>query len=284
MRPDVVPLVVVALLLVTAGQPAPDRVELALGGEQRLDGGDAPLIVVGGTVAVPPDARTARPLYVVGGTLDVSGTVRADVVQLAGNLTLADGAVVTGELRALGGRRDVAPGSSVGTVTSLPLPGDESPTGGWEAFAVQTGLLALAGFLLARRRPELLANVGATATDHAVVSVVAGALTSLTLLALFVFMAFTLVLLPVSLLGLLGGVAVVAYAVVCLGDRLGRWALPGRGPVATAAGVVAVSLGLRALQWVPVAGALVSLAVLVGGVGAVLITYFGLRRFEPPAL
>jgi drug/metabolite transporter (DMT)-like permease len=119
---------------------------------------------------------------------------------------------------------------------------------------------------------------------HPLVSGTVGFLASVTLLSLFVFMGFTLVLIPVSLLGFVGLFLVSLYAYVSVGYLLGQ-RLPTEDPgTATAAGAVLFLVASRLLGLVPVVGDSLSIAVLVVAMGAVFVTYFGLREFHPPEL
>lgn len=279
MNPETIPLLLVALLLLTAGGDV-SRADVVFDGTHEA--GEAPLVVAGGVVTVSENATTPGPVYVVNGTLDVRGTVAGDLQQLGGNVTVADGARVGGTYRPVGGGRTVAPEADVTVQPVAPSPAP-SPLLGPSLFALQTAVLALAGFLLGRRRPALLETVGAAAQDHPAVSLTVGVLVGLSALSLAVFMAFTLVLLPVSLLGLLVGIVVTGYGVLALGHLLGEWF--GRFGIedqgwATALGVVALSVGLELLGFLPF-GDFAALLVVTTGLGAALVSYLGFRRFEP---
>ena len=281
MNLETVPLLLLAILLLTVGGDV-SRATVTFDGVSEAD--TDPLVVAGGTVTVPEDATTPGPIYVVDGTLDVQGRVGGDVVQLGGRVVAGPTARVDGVLDAFAGSRAVAPGASV-RVTSVDVSAGPSPVARALLFAVQTGVLAVAGYLLGRRRPDLLATVGTAVRDHPLVSVTVGALVSVSAIALLVFMAFTLVLIPVTVLGLLAGVAVTGYGVLALGylvgTRLGRFGL--EGGAATAAGVVAVSVAAELLSFVPFGDVLV-LLVGTAGIGAVLVTYLGFAPFEPVAI
>lgn len=283
MNPETLPLLLVAILLATAG--GAESVTLALGGDRPVaEFGDA-LVVADGTVTVPAAERVRGDLYVVGGSARVQGTVDGDVVQLDGNLTLGPNATVRGELQALGGRRTVASTASVDGLTVVdPVPREPSPVAGVGIVLTQAVVLGLAGFLLARRYPSLLGTVGTTVTAHPLVSGTVGTLVALTALALVVFMAFTLVLLPVSLLTLVAGLLTVGYGYVALGHVVGGRLPIDREPSATAAGAVVVVVTLAVLDWIPVVGALLAIGVTSVGLGATLLTYFGLQPFEPVSL
>lgn len=285
MEPESIPLVIVALLLISAGGTV-ERVDMLIDGNRQIDAGpNEAVVVAGGTGTVPAGERVEGSVYVVEGRARIDGTVTEDVVQLGGNVTMGETASVGGEYQFFAGNRSIAPGADVarrnvvGEVTPR-----SSPLADLVFFALQTAVLATAAFLIARRFPDVLDNVAAAAAEHPAVSTVVGLLSGVTFLALFVFMAFTLVLIPVSVAGIGAGILVVAYGQVCLGYLLGRQVYADRPPLAGAAGVVALSVAVELLGYVPYVGSLVNALLLVAGLGAVVITYFGLRRFEPPTL
>jgi hypothetical protein len=279
---DAVPMVVVALLLLSAGGADVDRTEVLFDGEHTVTDADGALLVAGGSVTVPAGATVEGPVYVTGGELTVAGRVVGDVTLLAGDLRVVDGGEVTGVLDALAGRPTVAAGASVGEVRTVDVtPGEPSPLARYGLLGLQVAVLAGAAALLGRRAPGALANVADSVTGHALLSGVAGLLAGLTLLVLFVYMAFTLLLLPVTVLGLLGLLVVAGYGYVALGYALGRHLPVERTDLASALGAGAVVLGVEALGRVPHVGGLLQLSVVVVGFGAVLLTYFGLREFEP---
>lgn len=285
MRPELVPLLLVAILMLSAGGADVDQARLVLDGDHAIEDLEYALLVGEGTVSVPEGGVVSGPVYVLGGEVTVDGTVEGDVVVLGGDLRLGETATVTGTLRALAGGADVAPGAAVAARTVVePTAGTGSPVASLVLLAVQSLALALGGGWLARRDPALLANVGDAITEHGLVSGTVGVLTAVSFLALFVFMAFTLVLIPVSLLGLAVGLVVVSYGYVAFGYLLGRRAGIERDWLAAAAGVVAFSVALALLGRVPVVGAPVALALTATGLGAVVVTYFGLREFEPVSL
>lgn len=288
MRPETVPLLVVALLLVSA-QPGVDTVTAVVDGSQALpDGADA-VVVAGGSVTVPADARVTTSVYVIDGSVTIEGTVEGRLVQLAGNVSVGSGGAVTGPYQVLGGDRRVAEGAAVEVEeVAEPVTRDRSPAESAVFLLLQAAGLAVVSFLLGRRAPDLLGTVADAVRHHPVVSGTVGLLASVTLLAVFVFMAFTIILIPVSLLGLAGGLVVYLYAYVALGYLVGR-SLPGdrlgeRPGVATAAGSILVLVASRLLARIPVIGETIPAVALVVAMGAVVVTYFGLREFEPPQL
>lgn len=225
-------------------------------------------------------------IYIIGGDAVVAGEVDGDVVQLAGNLTVPAGTTITGKLRLIAGEQVIASGASIGQRTDLPatVPVKRSPVEQVGYLAVQAFVLALVGWALARRNAVLLHNIGDSITEHSVVSGTVGLLASATGVALVVFMAITVLLLPVSLVGIIGGLVVSGYAYIAFGYLLGRRLPIERVERATAGGVVAFVILMEGLSRIPLAGAIVQLLLVLIGFGAVLITYFGLREFEPVEL
>ncbi|UPV76683.1 polymer-forming cytoskeletal protein (plasmid) [Halorussus limi] len=285
MRPELIPLLVVALLMLSAGGGEVDRVEILVDGDHTIDQLDHALIVGDATVTVPDTATVSGPIYVIAGDTRIRGTGDGDVVQLAGNLTVQEEAIIEGELRLVGGVRTIAPGAAIAERTSFePVPQESSPAARIVAFVLQSLVLGVSGFGLARWKPTLLANVGDSITDHVLVSGTVGLLASVTLLALFVFMAFTLILLPISVLGILVGLLVVGYSVVVYGFLVGQHLPFERPGLASAVGSVLFLGVLTVLPRIPIVGSWLGITLVTVGIGATLVTYFGLRRFEPVQL
>lgn len=279
---EVLPLLVLVVLLMSVSGVEPDQMRIVFDGEHAAVDVDDALVVAGGDVRVPEGRTATGTLYVIGGTATVSGTLDGDATVLAGNLTLPDGGVVTGELRTISGNVTVAPGASVGRRSSFDVaPQSRSRAAAASWLLVRVLVVALAAGLVARRAPVLLRNVGDAITAHGLVSGVVGAIAGSSMLVLFVYMAFTLILLPLSIVGLLVEVLLVVYAYLAYGYLVGRRLPLERVDLATGLGAGAFALGLELLGRVPLLGAAVQFVVIVVGLGAVLITYLGLREFEP---
>ncbi|MDZ7689432.1 MAG: polymer-forming cytoskeletal protein [Halobacteriales archaeon] len=282
MNPELIPLLIVALLMISAGGAEVQTAEVVMRGDHDMTEHRGALIVGDATVTVPADAEIPGPVYVIGGELRVRGTVTGDVTQLSGSLVAEDGAAIEGQLQHIGGREEIADGAVVGERATVEFaPAESGHVAKYAPVVLTTLALALSGAWLSRRRPKLLENVGTAAREHSLVSLTVGGLLSVTFLSVFVFMAFTLVLIPVSLLGLFVSALTVAYGVVSLGYLVGQRLDMSRTGLSTAVGVVAVVALLQVLGVVPVVGDIVAVAVLVTGLGAVVLTYFGLQRFEP---
>lgn len=279
---EVVPLLVLVLLLVAAGGADPEQMTVTFDGDRTVDAIEDVHVVAGGTTTIPANATVGGDVYSIGGTTRVEGTLDGDLVVLAGNVSVAANATVTGTVRSVGGSPSVSEGATVGGFDRFDPPSSgASPVQRLLTSLLQFVVLGGAGWLLASRAPVLLDTVGHAVTDHPIVSGVVGSLAALSLLVLFVYMAFTLLLLPVSLLGLLAQFLIVLYAQVVFGHLVGRRLPVERVQVATPLGVGVVIVAFELAGMVPYVGVVAQLVAVSVGFGAVLNTYFGLRRFEP---
>ena len=93
-----------------------------------------------------------------------------------------------------------------------------------------------------------------------------------------------MILLPVALMGMVGRLLMLGYGIVVLGYLVGRRVPSWRPGPATALGIVVVMVSLQLLGNIPVVGDLVIIGVLLGALGAVFLTYFGLKEFRPVTL
>lgn len=279
---EAIPLLVVVLLLVSIGGGDIQEMSVTFQGDNDVDALADVHVVAGGTTTVPGDATVDGDIYVIGGTAVVDGTVDGDVTVLNGNLSVHDGAAVTGTLQTYSGDAAVSADASVGRVSQFEAPTpSSSPAQQVGGFLLQFLVLGAFGWWLVERHPRLIENVGAAITEHALVSGVVGSLGATALLVLFVYMAFTLVLIPVAIIGLLAEFLVILYGQAVFGYLIGTRLPIERDGVATVAGIAAFLLVLEVLGGVPYLGAIAQLAVAVVGFGAVLNTYFGFQRFEP---
>lgn len=286
-------IILLALLLVACDDGVYSGT-LIFDGAHRFDGETAlpgDVLLRAGTADFAAGSQIAGSIYVVGGALALDGAVGGDVAVLDGRVTLGPNAQIGGDLR-LGGA-GVVEGVETAvirgeTISGLPLPEVETNASGWDSFARWLAgalLLAALGGLAAKAQPRPLYNVSDAATAHWPVAVALGLLALLTLPALLVMMAFTVVLLPLVLA--LGGAIFLALGlgIVALGQRLGAWLwAQRRWPAAPGWSSFAGTLLLMALFALPgVGGALFGVtAVLL--FGAVLLSRFGTRDYEPPPL
>jgi len=276
-----IPLLIAALLMAST-DPNIETVELVLNGTHQITEHRGALVVADAQVTVPSDEQVPGPIYVVGGELVVAGRISTDVIHLAGTVTVESGAEITGELQHIGGSQQVSASSQIGQRSSLgDSPAAGNPLVRIASLVFLTLTLAGVGRSLARRRISALHNVAGAISSHPIITFTVGTLLTLTFLSVFVFMAFTFILLPVAIVGLLAGAVTVAYGFIAWGDLIGRRLPVHRQDLSTAIGVVLAVAALQLLALLPLIGDLIALAVLLTGVGAVAVTYFGVASFTP---
>jgi hypothetical protein len=255
------------------------------------------LVVLDGDLVVARGALVRGSVVVLGGGVRLDGRIDGDVIALSGAVQLGAGAHVLGDLaaagdllRAPGARVDgrVSQGDAVPeTFAGLVRAGPSS----WPSVFGRAGLLALLGLLATRFAPAAVGRLREVVRRHALTAAALGALAFVVGSVLLVVMAFTVVLIPVSLAGLVVGLVTLMVGWSAVGIALGtglanRWrGSPSQGGasqrLAAALGVFAVVAALGALERSGWLGALVALGVTVVGLGAVLLTGFGTRRFVP---
>ena len=268
------------------------RAAVALEGDHRLEATEGHVLVVGGRVALPPEARVSGVVVVLGGALALDGAVTGDVFHLGGALELADGARVEGRLVAAGGELRIAQGATIvgGVIRDLEAASEllrPAPSVGERLarLAVQIALLALVALAMARWAPRTLDRSSEALAHHPVVAVSMGALSALVGLVLLVAMVTTVVLIPVALVGGVGFAVAIGFGWLAWGTLIGRalerrgW-VPGGAP-AVAIGTAAFAVAQGVVGAVPWIGGVLPLLASVAALGAVILTGFGVRRFVP---
>lgn len=259
------------------------------GGEVELDRDaviDGGVSLAGGRVVV--DGRVGQYLQIAAGSARLDGRIGGDVEASGGELTVGPGAVIDGTLTFRGPEPpEVAASAQVrGGVQHIPAKGDR------HALRAALGLAALvwlagwiiAGCVLLAIWPGFASSVTNTATQRFGLSLLGGFL-------LFVGMPVAIVLLAISLVGIpLGLFVLCAYLVLLpLGylasaTAIGDWLLPrirrGAG-IATRHRIfmlLGVLVALSLLTRVPVLGGILTLLVILTGMGSIVIAATGRYR------
>lgn len=268
---------------------------------ETLDGN---LVVFGGNAVLEQSSTVTGDVVIMGGNLDSNGTVKGNVVGLGGLVSLEETAVVEGDVTMIGAQLDRAQGARIqGQVISnlkAPLtftfPGGVqvprfdvsfSPVLNAAAFILKIFLWAALAVLLVLFLPDHTRRVTQTAIAQPLVAGGLGLLTVVVLPVLVLALAITILLIPVSLLVVaLAGLAWM-YGIIALGlevgDRLAQLMKREWAP-AVAAGVgtfmlILVLNGLR--EVVPCVGWVAPALAGMVGLGAVLLTRFGLQTYSP---
>ncbi len=271
------------------------RFTIVTGGALELAQGethDGTVVLLDGLVSVPAGASVAGPVVVLGGSLAVGGVIDGDVTALAGHVTLRGGALVAGDLR-IAGELDRHPEARVGGEVTLgaAVPAEladglRGEPAGWWATLLRIVALGLGAGLLARVFPRAARNVAHAAGRHPLVAGSLGLLSMVVLLVLVVVMAFTVVLIPVSLLAFALAAVTVVLGWFGLGTALGQALARRSGRSWTLArtatlGTMAFAALLAVIERIPFAWGLLPIVISAVGLGAVVLTGFGVRRFVP---
>lgn len=268
------------------------------------------LVVFGGSIAIEKDATINGAIVLFGGSLTLNGEVSKDVVVVGGAARLEANAHVRGNLVTFGaavsrdaGARvdgDVMNNPTRPAIPAMPVvPGiPEVPqvvTNGanplWNAMIVlgQSIILALLAMLIAMFLPMHMRRVADGAVAQPLMAFGMGLLTlvmfivTLVALGLFSILIITLFV-TIPLIAILS----IIFAAACvlgwlaLGMEVGvrisqmfkhEWPLP----LAAGVGVFSLNLVAQGVGFIPCIGGLLSAIIGFAGLGAVLMTRFGMR-------
>src|SRR5687768_353614 len=116
------PLFLLMTLLLTPASPAyaqgpnPGGGQVLFGRNYTLESGDTfegDLVVFGGNVTIEEDASLNGNLVVIGGTITSNGETKGDVVVVGGQVSLEESALVTGDVVTVGGQLTQAEGAKI---------------------------------------------------------------------------------------------------------------------------------------------------------------------------
>ena len=298
--------------------PNPGDGRVIFGNDFTLESGDTysgDLVVFGGNVTIEDEAELQGNLVIFGGTASSNGDVQGDVVIIGGQVNLDENAVVSGDVVTIGGQLDRAEGAEIGgeVVNNIP-PNVDFPNGqipsvpdfqmpnvvdvGFNPF-LEFGrvmgssiLMAFLGMLAALFFQDRLDRVSQAVVAQPLMTSSIGLLTIVVML----LVAITIILLPFVLLGLIPLAFAWLFGVISIGQEIGeRFAKALRQDWAP---VITTGLGTFALVFVVnsvhsmnnllpfMACVTWIIPALVGlvAIGAVVVTRFGARSIQSPAL
>jgi hypothetical protein len=113
--------ILLALLLMPTGSvyaqgPNPEGGQVIFGRDFTLESSDTfdgDLVVFGGNVTIEEDASLNGNLVVIGGTIKSNGETKGDVVVVGGQISLEEAALVTGDVVTVGGQVEQAEGAKI---------------------------------------------------------------------------------------------------------------------------------------------------------------------------
>lgn len=277
------------------------------------------LVVMGGVASLEKGSSVQGDVVLMGGTLTVDGLVEGDVNALGGLVTLGSSAHVQGDINTFSAQLKREEGARVdgelNTITTglfsvitpgslhlpdwegtppITLPFDvQSPDVGirlnplWDGlwWLIRSFIWAIMAVLIALFTPKAIGRAAHAAVSNPAASGGLGCLTILVAPLILILLAITICGLPISLIGLLVFWLAWVFGVIVLGAETGKrlalmlkwdWALPVSAGVGTF-GLTLVMNGIELI--VPCIGWLAPLFVGLIGLGAVLLTRFGTRRY-----
>jgi cytoskeletal protein CcmA (bactofilin family) len=313
------PFILLALLFVPtrsvqAQGPGPDGGgQVLFGTNFTLESGDTfdgDLVLLGGNVTIEEDAVLNGDLVVIGGTIRSDGETNGDVVVVGGQVRLEDSARVSGDVVTIGGQLDQAEGAEVeGDVVNNVAPNITFPRGRipptaipdlpgvppipnvpdvpvrnvnidffpFRTFVWIIGLPAFAMLLALFWQPQI------ERTGKAIIAqpLTIGAIGLLSVVVAAIL--FFTVLLPLTLaLAWVFGVVAMGSEV---GERFEKAVNQQWSPVLTAGfGTFLLVMAGTMIGWIPCLGGLILFLFGLVGIGASVITLFGTRPVQIPAL
>lgn len=284
--------------------------QIIFGSNFTLESGDTfegDLIVVGGNVTIEEEATLKGDLVVTGGTIRSDGEIQGDVVIAGGQVTLGEPALVTGDVVLIGSQLDQAEGASIeGDVVKNVAPNISIPAGrvpptapvapnvpdlsqprfnvDFNPFGQISGIFGWAVVLAAFAM--LLALFWQPQIERAGAVIVAQPLMvgAIGLVATVVAAIFFLALFPLVIIALAWFFGVVAMGRE-VGERFAKAVNQTWSPVLTVGmGTFLLVLAGGAMGLIPCLGGLILFLLGLVGVGGSVITLFGTRPIQVPAL
>ena len=295
-------ILVVGLFPVTAFAASQNYV--VIGNSYTLQSGQTlndDLFILGGSVNLMSGSTINGSVLIIGGSVQAAGAVNGDFTVLGGTVNLAGTFVLSGNLTSVGTvvNRDPAAQikGQVNTNSNTPyfiLPGGVhiptltstvDPFFKVVGFFLRLFLWALAAMLAAMFIPTHMMRITQTALSQPLISGGLGILTVIILPIILVLLAITICLIPVSLLGVLLLVLAWVFGLIAIGLEVGKRigaAFKQQWHPAIAAGLGTLALmvilsGLEAI--IPCIGWIPKALVGLWGLGAVLLTQFGMKPY-----
>jgi hypothetical protein len=289
-----------------AKDPVQDRIVIGenytLASGEKLDGN---LVVFGGNVTLESESTVTGDVVLFGGNLDAAGTVEGSVISIGGTVLLQASSFTGKDVAIVGGSLKREPGAEVeGDVASeirapftYAFPSGEgipgmaltlSPVFRLLRYTLSVFLWAGLAVLVVLFVPAYTGRVSQAVATQPLLSGGLGLLTLIVLPPLLLILLITILLAPVALVGAaLAGLA-WAFGLVAIGLELGKrlaeslrqtWAPAVSAGIGTFFLILVVN-GAREL--VPCVGWLLPVLTGLVGLGAVLLTRFGMYPYPTP--
>ena len=307
--------ILMTLLLIPASPayaqgPHPGGGKVLFGQNYILESGDSfdgDLVVFGGNVTIEEDASLNGNLVVIGGTITSNGETKGDVVVVGGQISLAETALVTGDVVTVGGQLQQAEGAEIeGDVVNNVAPDIVLPSGRIPPTAPETPntpdiptpninirfnpfaevfwiffwavIIAAFAMLLSLFWQPQIERTGDLIIAQPVMTSAIG------LLAFFVAAILFLTIVPPVLIAFAWLFGVVAMGSQ-VGERFSKAVNQVWSPVLTTGfGTFLLMLVGGAIGLIPCLGGMVLFLLGMLGIGGSIITWFGIRLPQVPAV
>lgn len=309
---SLVVLILVALPMTPALAQGQDRDDLVCTGDNlTLRAGETArnLLAFGCNIRIENGATVENDVSVFGGNATVSGTVNGSIVVFGGNVLITSSGVVNGNVSAIGGNimqetgaivrgsinRGFGPRSPFRTILPvlpiLPLAPLARDFFEWGFNLIGSMITAIAfatlGALIVLFAPDPTRRVGQAVETRPLETAGVGCLTLIVLPVLVLLFTITIIGIPVALLLLFGAILVGIFGWSAIGLLTGEKILQAlkQHEILPVVAVIIGVIVLMVVGQVPLIGWLISLLIVVLGMGAVVLTRFGTRAYPtPPAM
>ncbi len=303
-----VTLVLLLALPVTAFAGGQYDGRVVLGGNFVLESGevlDGDLAVIGGQATLEAGSRVQGSVFLVGGNLSALGEITGDMAVVGGNANLGPSAVVGGDLLTLGGNVNRSGAQIQGEIITsdeLVFPMDFNWSGDWNSLPWVVGgygrsfegrvlsylfrsfMMAALAVLIVMFWSKQTQMVTDTVVEQPWIAGALGLLTVIVAPILFLLLIVTICLAVVGVVGLVVLVAAWVLGWVAIGyevgKRLAKAANQDWQPVVAAGmGTLVFSLVVNGIGFIPCVGWLAPFLLGAAGLGAVVMTRFGTKRY-----
>jgi hypothetical protein len=279
---------------------------VVIGNSYTLESGQTlndDLFILGGNVDLKVGSTVNGNVVVLGGSAEAAGTINGNVTVLGGTINLASTLILNGDLTTAGTGVTRQPGAQIkGQINTNPTNWTAIVPGQVQIPNLNSGLnpfLRIAGFflglllwtlaavLLAMFIPNHLNRTSRTALTQPLISGGLGLLTVVILPIVQVLLAITICLIPVSLVGFLLLVVAWIYGLISLGYEVGKRIssishLELHPAISAGLGTLLLMFVLNGVDaLIPCVGLIPKILVGLVGLGAVLLTQFGMKEYNP---
>ncbi len=297
--------ILVLAVFPTAALAAPSNA-LVIGNSYTLQTGQTlndQLFVVGGSVNLMSGSTINGSVIVIGGSVEAAGTINGNMFVLGGTVNLGSTFILNGDLTSGGAALTRDPGAQIhGQVhvnepgSSITLPGqiqipninfNVNPLFNVLGFFIRLFLWVLAAMILAMFIPNHLWRTAQAVITQPLIAGGLGLVTIIIVPIILVLLAITICLIPVSLLGIILLVVAWVFGLISLGYELGKrissaskveW----HPALSAGLGTLILMLGLNGItELIPCVGWIPKFLVGLFGLGAVLLTQFGVKAYTP---